>query len=135
MRIPVLALFLLAACNTPPLGFQGIPATTVIIDGSVFDIRVRDSRASAIRTNREWAPRLEFVEHKARIAIERVSGCKVAQLVGDAASMLASLSCDGRPAPDISGPDLRKLQCESVDSEYSGTAQDLMTDFDCHWVD
>ncbi len=134
MRIPALFLIFLSACNTPPPGFQGVPATTVTVDGSVFDIRVAHSRASAIRTNTEWAPRLEFVEHKARFAMEKVSGCKVKDLIGDAASMVANLSCNGRPAPKFpEGP--RKLQCEGVDSDYSGSAEDLMTDFDCHWVD
>ena len=78
-------LLLLAACNTPSPGFYGGEPVRMHLGGSTFDIRVKGRRAEAIRLNMEWAPRLSSVGEKAVLAIEKVSGCEVARLKGDAA--------------------------------------------------
>ena len=99
MRLSVLTVFLLAACDTPSTPFRGVPVQRIIVDQSTFDVRVLDRRAEAIRLNGEWAPRLAAVEPRARIAIETVSGCKVRRLRGDQAMMIADLKCSNEPVP------------------------------------
>ena len=78
-------LLLLTACNTPTPAFYGVDPVRIHLAGSTFDIRVKDRRAEAIRLNMEWAPRLSSVGEKAVLAIEKVSGCEVSRLKGDAA--------------------------------------------------
>ncbi len=89
-------LLALAACNTPGPDFRDVAATRIKIDQSVFDVRVRGVRAQAIRLNAENAPRLAAVGPRGVYAIEKVSGCRVRRLDGDAAVMLAWLDC-GQP--------------------------------------
>lgn len=89
--VPVL--LLLAACNTPGPAFRGVPATTVTVDGSTFDVRVSDTTAEAIRTNVEYAPRFGPIKERATTAIERVSGCEVRSITGDQAVAVAKLKC------------------------------------------
>lgn len=83
----------LSACNTPHPHFAGIDPTTVIVDGSTFDVRVKNLQAEALRTNMEYAPRLGPIGGRATIAMERVSGCKVARITGDAALVRGYLDC------------------------------------------
>jgi len=99
MRLSVLSVFLLAACDTPSTTFRGAPVQRITVAQSTFDVRVLDRRAEAIRLNGEWAPRLAAVELRARIAIETVSGCKVTRLRGDQAIMIADLKCTNEPDP------------------------------------
>lgn len=91
-----LALLLCSACNTPGPAFRGVEATRITVAGATFDVRVDGSRAEAIRLNRQWAPRLDAVAPQGVAAIERVSGCRVRRLAGDAALMTARLDC-GQP--------------------------------------
>ena len=76
-----------------------MPATRITIDHSTFDVRVDGTRAEAIRLNSEYAPRLAAVAPRGVYAIEKVSGCRVRKLEGDAALMQAWLDCGGRLAP------------------------------------
>ena len=101
-----LACLLLLACNTPSPGFRGIDPVRVTVDGSVFAVRVAGNAAEAIRINPQYAPRMGPIGDRARVAIERVSGCSVARLGGDQAMIRARLSC-GRAAPGapLSGPE------------------------------
>ncbi|WP_207768722.1 hypothetical protein [Pelagivirga sediminicola] len=94
-----LGVLLLAACNTPGPGFRGVEATRVTVKGVTFDVRVDGTRAEAMRRNGQWAPRLGAVAPQAVAAIERVSGCRVRRLDGDAALMTAWLDCGQRQAP------------------------------------
>ncbi len=94
-----LAMLLCSACNTPGPGFRGIEATRITVGGSTFDVRVAGTRAEAIRLNSEWAPRLDAVAPQGVAAIERVSGCRVRKLDGDAALMTARLDCGQPLAP------------------------------------
>ena len=107
MRRFYLALILLAACNTPGPGFRGVPATRITVEGSTFDVRIKDNRAEAIRVNAQYAPRVGPIGARAQIAIEGASGCAVRQMGGDQAQILAELTCKGAPpaAPRQQAPE------------------------------
>lgn len=89
----------LFGCDAPGLAFRDVPATRIHVGQSTFDIRVKGTRAEAIRLNAENAPRLAAVAPRGVYAIEKVSGCRVRKLEGDAAVMQAWLDCGGRLAP------------------------------------
>lgn len=91
----LIPLLLLMACNGPSPQFRNIEASRVVIDGSVFDVRVKGRRAEAVRINRQYAPRMGVVGVKAGLAIEAVSGCRVKRIEGDQAMIRASLACGG----------------------------------------
>ncbi|WP_370400083.1 hypothetical protein [Sulfitobacter sp. JB4-11] len=84
----------LAACNTPSPAFRGLPPTRVTIDGSTFDVRVREDRAEAIRINAEYAPRFGPIRIRAATAMAQVSGCEVKAVGGDQALAVGVLDCD-----------------------------------------
>ncbi len=120
-----LTMLLCSACNTPGPGFRGIEATRITVGGSTFDVRVDGPRAEAIRLNTQWAPRLRAVAPQGVAAIERVSGCRVRKLDGDAALMTARLDCGQPLAPLPRGntydcdvyavvDGLAELACEAV---------------------
>ena len=108
--VPV-CLVVLAACDTPSPAFRGVEPVRIKVGQSMFDIRVKDSRAEAIRLNMEWAPRPEAVAPRAVAAIEAVSRCRVARLDGDQALMTARLDCGAGPPPAPVFP-------ESLDCDY-----------------
>ncbi|MGB7240748.1 MAG: hypothetical protein WBC93_01510 [Sulfitobacter sp.] len=85
----------LAACNTAGPHFRGLPATQVTVDGSTFDVRVRDDLAEALRVNVEYAPRFGPIAGRAKQAMEQVSGCAVTEVRGDQAMATGLLDCDG----------------------------------------
>jgi len=99
MRCLFVLLLMLMACDTPSRDFRGSPAQRVTVGPSVFDVRLMNGRAEALRLNSEWAPRLSAVEPRARVAIEAVSGCQVIRLRGDQAMMIADLKCDDAVPP------------------------------------
>ncbi len=105
---------LLSGCNAPGLDFQDVPATRIHIDRSTFDVRVRGTRAEAIRLNTENAPRLAAVAPRGVVAIEKVSGCHVRKLEGDAAVMQAWLDCGGKLEPL---PHTHEFEC-TIDVVY-----------------
>jgi hypothetical protein len=88
----------LTGCNTPSIPFRGIQPVTVTVEGSTFDVRVKDRRAEAIRPNMQYAPRMGPIGDRASRAIEQVSGCKVSRIGGDQAVVTAALDC-GKGAP------------------------------------
>lgn len=92
-------MLLITGCGAPGLEFRDIPATRVHIGQSIFDVRIKGTRAEAIRRNAENAPRLAAVAPRGVHAIEEVSGCRVRKLEGDAAVMQAWLDCGGRLEP------------------------------------
>lgn len=108
----VITVLALAGCDTPSPAFKGVPAQRVTIGQSTFDVRIKESRAEALRLNSEWAPRLKAVAPRATIAIEKVSGCAVKRLYGDQAMVRADLACNGRPAPAPQQP--VPLACEEA---------------------
>ncbi len=122
MRLVLAAMIcgVLAGCSTPGPAFRGLPAVRMHQGGSVFDIRVRDSRAEAIRVNPRAAMRLSSVGVDAVQAIETVSGCRVDRLTGDQAQMVAYLDCGaGAPSPPRRAP---SFDCEiDLYDDESGT--------------
>ena len=93
----LLLVVLLAACNTAGPHFRGLPATTITVDGSTFDVRVRDDLAEAIRTNTEYAPRFGPIRERAGRAMAMVSGCEVKEVRGDQSQATGILKCDKGP--------------------------------------
>ena len=98
MRYMVCLVLFLAACNTPSPGFRGIDPVRVTVGPSVFDVRVSNGQAEALRINSEYAPRMGPIGPRATLAIEQVSGCTVRRLGGDQAMIRASLNCGARSA-------------------------------------
>ena len=97
MRCLYLVVLLLTACNTAGPGFRGVPATRITVEGSTFDVRIKDNRAEAIRVNAQYALRVGPIGARAQIAIEGASGCAVRKMGGDQAQIVAELSCKGAP--------------------------------------
>ena len=130
MRCLVL-LCLLAACNTAGPHFRGLPATTVTIDGSTFDVRVNGRLAEAIRTNMEYAPRFGPIQARAGKAMEMVSGCTVNEVRGDQAQATGILDCGkGGPPVDRLKPQ-GEYDCYTIDSYISPATNELVLDLDC----
>ncbi|MEP1586651.1 MAG: hypothetical protein ABJR46_03385 [Tateyamaria sp.] len=129
--IALLAIFFLASCNTAGPHFRGLPATTVTVEGSTFDVRVNGELAEALRTNIEYAPRFGPIRARAGEAMAAVSGCKVKEVRGDAALATGILDC-GRGGPAV---DRLKLQgeydCLTIDSYISPATNELVLDLDC----
>lgn len=131
MRLVIPLLFLLAACNTAGPHFRGLPATTVTVDGSTFDVRVNDRLAEAIRTNPEYAPRFGPIRARARKAMEMVSGCRVKEVRGDQAQATGILDCGkGGPRIDRLRPQ-GEYDCLTLDSYVSPATDELVLDLDC----
>lgn len=105
---------LLVACNTPSPHFAGLPATRVTVDGSTFDVRVNALQAEALRTNTQYAPRLGAIGPRATVAMEQVSGCKVAKITGDAALVRGYLDC-GEGAKEAPRAASLSYDCYSID--------------------
>lgn len=136
MRFTLVALILvsLAACDTPGPHFRGLPATTVTVDGSTFDVRVNGRLAEALRTNFEYAPRFGPIRDRAATAMEKVSGCKVKEVRGDAALATGILDCGkGGPAPDRLRPQ-GEYDCLTLDSYISPATNELVLDLDCELI-
>lgn len=88
-----LVMLFAAGCNMPSAGFSGLPVQQVIVDGSVFDVRVKGAQAEAIRINMEYAPRFGPIRDRAGRAMAQASGCKVVHVVGDQAVAIGRLNC------------------------------------------
>jgi hypothetical protein len=119
----------LMGCNAPSKRYRGQPSSTVSIDGSTFDVRIKDLHAEAIRTNVEYAPRFGPIRGRARAAIEYISGCDVADLDGDQAYIEATLSCGGGPSPVLLTP--LHYQCHSYDPIHLGSKNWEDLELDC----
>lgn len=126
-----LAMSCVVACNTAGPHFRGLPATTVTVDGSTFDIRVNGRLAEAIRTNAEYAPRFGPVQTRAQKAMELVSGCRVKEVRGDQAQATGLLDCGkGGPAPDRMKQQ-GEYDCLTLDSYISPATNEVVLDLDC----
>ena len=121
--------FLLTACNTPGPHFRGLPATRITIDGSTFDVRVRDRLAEALRINSEYAPRFGPIRDRAARAMAQVSGCKVTEVRGDQALATGILDCGKGPPRDRLLPG-DSYSCYPVDNWKAG-GDDLFVAYDC----
>lgn len=128
MRFTVL--FVLAGCNTAGPHFRGLPATRVTVDGSVFDVRVRDELAEAMRVNMQYAPRFGPIRERAGIAMAQVSGCKVKEVRGDQALATGILDCGKGGPRDRASP--QSLDCIPVrGTELQGLGE-VSVDLDCY---
>lgn len=128
MRPSWLLLLLLPACGQPDPHFRHQPVTRVVVEGDLFDVRLRGRLAEAVRRNPRYAPRLGPVGPRAARAMEQVSGCRVTEIRGDAAMVLGLLDCGHGAVRDR-----RKLapeSCEVIERErlLGGQAEDLVLD-------
>ncbi|MGJ8622685.1 MAG: hypothetical protein ACSHW1_07895 [Yoonia sp.] len=85
----------LSACNTPSMAFMGVPAKTVTVDGSTFDVRRKDNQAELIRTNAQAVFSLRAIIPRAAQAVKMVTGCTPVDgtWAGDQAMMQVALDC------------------------------------------
>lgn len=83
----------LAACGSPSLSMAGANRAQVDVGGMTFGVHYRGSQAEVLRLNREWRPSWAEVSQNATIAVQQVTGCRVAQITGDPALMKATLDC------------------------------------------
>ena len=95
----ILALLLIAACDSPSLSMRNVPAQRVEIGDLAFQVRVKGDRAEAIRVSQNLFPKRRDVFEAATMAVERASACSVRSLDGDQAIVLARLRCKGEPPP------------------------------------
>lgn len=124
-------ILVLAACNRAGPHFRALPATTIQIDGSTFDVRVNGLLAEAIRTNVQYAPRFGPVRDRAGKAMQIVSGCTVIEVRGDQAQATGILDCgQGGPPIDRLKPQ-GEYSCFTVDSYISPATNELVLDLDC----
>lgn len=131
-----LCLGLLAACDSPSVGFMGTPAAVVVIDGSRFAVHRRADRVEVYRTSVEAFPRRANVLRKAKLAILKATGCPVraGSLEGDQALIKARLACDGdRPAPVP--PAGVVYECDSVDNWDIANLEVAMEGIECTRTD
>lgn len=114
LRIIILLLvaMVLSSCNTPSPEFRGLPTTQVTVEGSSFDVRVRNNRAEALRTNVQYAPRFGPIQARAGMAMAQVSGCEVVEVYGDQSLAFGRLDCGDGPPPKRYDP--HPLYCTSV---------------------
>lgn len=112
-KIFILLSLVLFGCNTAGPHFRGLPATTVTVDGSTFDVRVRGELAEAIRTNVQYAPRFGPIEARAGRAMAMVSGCEVKEVRGDQAQATGILRC-GKTAKRRAPQPVLALDCTPV---------------------
>lgn len=94
LRLILLSMVAITACNSPGRPFRGAVATRIAIGESVFDVRVRGNLAEAIRINTRYAPRLGPILDEAAVAMTYASGCDVTGVLGDQAVMIGVLECD-----------------------------------------
>lgn len=85
----------LGACNTPSVGFMGVDAQTVTVEGSTFDVRQKNGRAELIRTNPEAVFSLRAIVPRAAQAVKMATGCIPVDgtWTGDQAMMRVELDC------------------------------------------
>jgi hypothetical protein len=100
-------------CNAAGPHFRGLEATTVTVDGSTFDVRVRGELAEAIRTNSEYAPGFFPIRERAGKAMALVSGCEVREVRGDQAQATGILKCGKGPRSPLKTPPT-DLDCTPV---------------------
>ena len=92
-RAPILALLLLAACDSPSLSMAGANRAQVDVGGMTFGVHYRGTTAEVLRLNRQWRPSYAEVSANARIAVQQVTGCRVAEITGDPSILKATLDC------------------------------------------
>lgn len=91
----ILALALLAGCDTGTPRFGGIPAQEVDVGAMRFAVKRRGPDAEATRLNAMAFPRYDIVAHGGIAAIERTTRCNVVpgSVIGDPSVLRATLEC------------------------------------------
>ncbi|MFK7751494.1 MAG: hypothetical protein AB8B51_02995 [Sedimentitalea sp.] len=133
-RFWIIWLLVLAACNTPGQQFRGISATRVVVDGSVFDVRIRPDVAQAIRVNPQYAPRFGPIRDRAAFAMAQVSGCKVSRVTGDQSVALGRLACKGRPVVPARPVIASSFSCLELNQWLQETTGFGSTEFECDQI-
>jgi len=93
-RILLLAPLLLTACDSPSLSMAGANSEQVQVGGMTFGVHYRGTTAEVLRLDRDWRPSYAEVSANARIAVQQVTGCRVAEITGDPAILKATLDCN-----------------------------------------
>ncbi|MEM8690624.1 MAG: hypothetical protein AAGG57_01945 [Pseudomonadota bacterium] len=124
-------LLALSACNSAGPHFRGLAATQITVDGSTFDVRVRDELAEAIRINPQYAPRLGLIERRGSQAMAIVSGCEVKEVRGDQAQLLGILKCGSGKRHIDRSRRADELDCLVLDSYVSPATKQVVLDVDC----
>ncbi|QFT57852.1 hypothetical protein FIU94_03355 [Sulfitobacter sp. THAF37] len=129
---PFLVLFAavaLVGCNSPSPEFSGAAPTRVTVEGSTFDVRLRDGRAEAIRVNMQYAPRFGPIRAQAGAAMAMVSGCRVVEVTGDQAQAFGRLDCgDGAPPKRRRAP---RIDCIPIPGSKIATGGEVSVQLDC----
>lgn len=101
-------LVLVAGCDSPAPGVSRLASARLTVGGMEFGVHWSAERAEAYRLTRQWRPDRAAVFARAKVAIERASGCPVRKgsLGGDVAIVTAALDCRGRP-PRPPGVEIR----------------------------
>jgi hypothetical protein len=86
---------LFSACSAPSFEYSGQAPSRVDVGRRTFDVYVRNDKAQAIRTNKEWGASKDDVFRDARTAIEEASRCSVDKesISGDIAMINARIIC------------------------------------------
>jgi len=129
--LAVFALFC-AGCDVGGVGFQSAPAERIVIDGSHFTVRRLDGHVEVLRTNSEWAVRRTGTAQKMVAAIERTTGCAVAQgsLWGDQVMARAKLDCAEGVFPSTV-KHRRDLNCSPPRDATRDGVTTIVTGLDC----
>ncbi len=117
--VRLLAFLVLAACSGGTPYFRGLPSTRIAVNGSVFDVRVRNELAEAVRVNTQYAPRLGPIRERAALAMMQVSGCPILDVSGDAAVTVGVLGCNRELGERLILGALSRRNYECVNYGYS----------------
>jgi hypothetical protein len=121
-----------SACNRPGPHFRDLAVTRISVDGSVFDVRVRNELAEAQRLNAEYAPRLGQIGLRAAKAMAQVSGCTVTQVRGDQAIATGLLDCGGKvPRRSHASQSTGEIECVRVDRWVTDANGIPYEEYDC----
>lgn len=92
---PALFCLILAACSSPSPKYLGIQPMQTTVDGWRIDVYRKGDQVQAIRVNAAVLPNATQMTERARVAIEGVTGCKIAKnsLKGDSNVANARLNC------------------------------------------
>ena len=94
----LLLLALLQSCTNTGYQFAAVQMVKGSQDGAQFDVRIGSNIAQTVRRNWAWNPSFQDVAHQSAVLIERLSGCEVRWITGDASVQTLGLACNGAPA-------------------------------------
>jgi hypothetical protein len=122
----LLLLALLPSCTNTGYQFAAVQMVTGSQDGAQFDVWIGSNIAQTVRRNWAWNPSFQDVAHQSAVLIERLSGCEVRWITGDASVQTLGLACNGAPA----APTPRRKSVFTCDShEYRNGLDALVCQF------